>query len=269
MSERKPLILVTNDDGIRSPGLAAVIEAVQDLGDVLVSAPATQQTSMSRAKPQGPRIGIIEQVAIPVNSSHVVGYAVEGSPSQCVAHAVIELTDRLPDLCVSGANYGENVGGSLSGSGTVGAALEAAGFEIPSIAVSQESPQEYNHAAEYAELDWSAVIHFTRYFAERVLEHGMPDGVEILNLNVPEGATPDTDVRATIQSRQNFYQFIHHKRDDLSVPFRFHEEKRADESSLEPNSDVKAIAIDKVVSVTPLARLLTANVNGWMAHYPD
>jgi 5'-nucleotidase len=128
-----PLILVTNDDGILSPGLRAAAEAVAGLGELLLAAPATQQTSMSRAFSHDTDAGVIERVEMRVGGRAVPAYAVSGSPALTVTHAVLELAERPVGLCVSGVNYGENIGGSIGVSGTVGAALEAANHGIPGI----------------------------------------------------------------------------------------------------------------------------------------
>jgi 5'-nucleotidase len=129
-----PLILVTNDDGLHSPGLLAAAEAVADLGELLIAAPATQQSAMSRAVVRDPRSGVIERTELQVDGRTVPGYAVSGSPVMTVMHAVLELAERPVSLCVSGINYGENIGAAIAGSGTVGAALEADGYGIPGIA---------------------------------------------------------------------------------------------------------------------------------------
>jgi len=121
----RPLILVTNDDGLLSPGLHAAAEAVADLGDLLLVAPATQQTAMSRAFFGGPDAGVVEQVDLHIAGRSVPGFAITGSPVMAVTHAVLELADRPIALCVSGVNYGENIGGTIGVSGTIGAALEA------------------------------------------------------------------------------------------------------------------------------------------------
>ena len=133
MSER-PLILVTNDDGLLSPGLHAAAEAVADLGELLLVAPATQQTAMSRAFFGGPDAGMIERVDPHIGGCPVPGYAITGSPVMAVTHAVLELADRPIALCVSGVNYGENIGGTIGVSGTIGAALEADAHGIPAVA---------------------------------------------------------------------------------------------------------------------------------------
>jgi 5'-nucleotidase len=92
-----PLILVTNDDGLLSPGLHAAAEAVADLGDLLLAAPATQQTGMSRAFVRDAHAGVIERVEMDVAEHTVPGYAISGSPAMAVTHAVLELAERPSD----------------------------------------------------------------------------------------------------------------------------------------------------------------------------
>ena len=96
----KPLILITNDDGIHSPGLAAAACAAADLADILIVAPHTQQTGMARAFPRTEDAGIIEEEWIQINGQEVRGYGVHGSPALAVAHGVLELAERKPDLCI-------------------------------------------------------------------------------------------------------------------------------------------------------------------------
>ena len=135
----KPLIIVTNDDGVYSPGLCAAAEAVQDLGDLLVVAPRFQQTSMGRSFPKSKDVGIIEKIKIMLNGCEIEAYGVHGSPAHAVSHGILELAYRKPDLCISGINYGENLGLSISCSGTIGAAFEADSYDIPSIAISRQA----------------------------------------------------------------------------------------------------------------------------------
>ena len=178
----RPLILVTNDDGLHSPGLQAAAEAVSDLGDLLIVAPATQQTSMSRAFVTGDDIGAIIRHELQVAGRTVPGYSVVGSPVVAVTHALLELADRTPDLCISGINYGENVGGALGVSGTVSAALEAEAHGVPGIAASV--PVDVASWRKFDDLDWSAARHFTRALARQVLADGLPPEVAVLNVNI-------------------------------------------------------------------------------------
>jgi len=115
----KPYILLTNDDGITSPGLLALAEVLIDFADVCIAAPIHQQTGMGRSFPRVPDNGIIKQIPLTLNNRTIPAYGVYGSPAFVVAHAMLELVDRKPDLCLCGINYGENLGLSLTCSGTV------------------------------------------------------------------------------------------------------------------------------------------------------
>jgi 5'/3'-nucleotidase len=255
---RSPLILITNDDGLLSPGLQAAAEALADLGELLLVAPATQQTSMSRAFTHGRGVGVIERTEVRVGGSAVPGYAVTGSPALAVTHALLELADRPVTLCVSGVNYGENIGGSIGISGTVGAALEASAHGIPAIAVSiTAQPSEWR---SFGAVDWAGARHFTRRLATQTLQEGLPDGVSVLNLNVPRTATPATELRKTAQSHQPYYVRRRPGRPrPLDQPYQFPIEPAVDWDRLEPGTDIHAIVRDQVASVTPLTRQMTAD----------
>lgn len=253
-----PLILITNDDGLLSPGLQAAAEALADLGELLLVAPATQQTSMSRAFTHGRGVGVIERTEVQVGASAVPGYTVTGSPALAVTHALLELADRPVTLCVSGVNYGENIGGSIGISGTVGAALEASTYGIPAIAVSiTAQPSEWR---SFGPVDWAPTMHFTRLLASQTLEDGMPGGVSVLNLNVPRKATSGTELRKTVQSHQPYY--VRQRPDQprrLDQPYQFPIEPVVDWDRLESGSDIHAVVHDQVASVTPLTRRMTAD----------
>jgi 5'-nucleotidase len=139
----KPQILLTNDDGIQSPGLWAAAEALSALGYVTVAAPREQSSGMGRSLP-GTSDGIIQPETLIVHGQAWTVYAVGGSPAQAVLHAVLEIMPQLPDLVVSGINYGENIGTGVTVSGTVGAAMEAAALGFKSLAVSLETDQKYH-----------------------------------------------------------------------------------------------------------------------------
>jgi 5'-nucleotidase len=256
----KPLILITNDDGIHSPGLRALAECAADLGELLIVAPNEQQTSMSRSKFRHPSSGVIEEIALTINGSPLIAYGVHGTPALAVAHAVLEIAPRKPDICLSGINYGENISYSLSAGGTIGACVEAQAFRIPSLAVSQETLIELNHTREYEEQDWRATQHFARLFTSRILIDGLPDGVGFFNLNVPSNATPQTEWRWTRQSDVNYYRWSSNGKRDWSKPHRLRVEKIVDHEVVERDSDVWALAVDRVVSVTPMARNGTAKL---------
>jgi 5'-nucleotidase len=263
----RPLILVTNDDGLLSPGLHAAAEAVAELGDLLLVAPATQQTAMSRAFVRDADAGVVERVEMHVAGRTVPGYAITGSPVMAVTHAVLELAGRPIDLCVSGINYGENIGGAIGVSGTIGAALEADSLGIPGIAAGITA--EVSEWRTFGGVDWTAARHFTRLLAKQVLDDGMPDGVSVLNLNVPRSATTQTELRKTVQSRQPYYvRSRPASARPLDEPYQFAVEVVIDWDRLEPGTDIHAVVRDQVASVTPLTWRMTADTD-WEPRQAD
>ena len=267
----KPLILITNDDGIYSPGLLAAAEAAAPLGELLIVAPRTQQTSMGRSAMIGPDIGIIEEVMLTVAGEQIRAYAVHGTPALAAAHGILELASRKPSLCVSGINYGENLGAGMTMSGTVGAALEASSLGVPALATSIELDSAVAHSHEYVTLDWSMAIHFTHLAAKRILEQGLPATVAVVNLNTPAGATTQTEVRTTHQSRQLYYEWVVPTQPrDFNAAFRLGKSILITQDTvLDADSDIAAFARDHVVSLTPLTWDLTARVDlaKWSAEF--
>ena len=252
-----PLIVLTNDDGINSPGLIAAASALAPLGRVLVVAPREQQTSAGRSMPASQDCAI-DRMRKVIEGDNWEVYAVGGSPAQTVQRAVLVLSDRQPDLLVAGINYGENVGNGVTISGTVGAALEAANFGIPALAVSLETEVGY-HLSHSEEVDFTTAMHFTRFFAERLLTVSCPHDVDVLKVDVPGSASIDTEWRVTRQARQNYWIPVNlinlNERED--VPVR----KEIDYDTLEPDSDIAAISELGVISVTPISMDLTSRVS--------
>lgn len=257
----RPLILITNDDGIRSMGLRAVAAACADLGDLFIVAPAVQQSAVGRSKPAGSSRRIFEYtIELKPGMPPVKAYAVDGSPAQVVEHALFELLDAPPSaisLTISGINYGENIGEGITVSGTVGAAMEAASYGIPAIAVSQQTLAEHYLSHDVA-LDFEATAAIVRKFAIRVLEKGLPPGVDVLKIDTPESVNFETPWRWTRVSKQRYFYPIIGQRPSLDDVVRLNFEARIDPDTLEPDSDIRAVAIDKVISVSPLSNDLTA-----------
>ncbi len=254
----RPLILITNDDGIDSPGLHAVATALVDLGDLLIVAPSSQQTSMGRSHP--PIIDkAIYETQIPLSNGSHVAYKAAVSPAQAVALAVLDLADRPINLCVSGINYGENVGAGVTISGTVGAAMEAASYHIPALAMSLETPPQY-YLTNSNQVDFSVAGHFTRYFATRILTDGLPNGIDVLKVDVPDSATPTTAWRTGRVSRQRYYSSTPSGRTRLDEQKEINCEIKFDLATLEPDSDVYIFAFEKLVAVVPLTLDFTARV---------
>lgn len=261
----RPLILLTNDDGIYSPGLRAVAAAVCDLGDLLMVAPAEQQTGMGRAVPPVPGRRV-SRVGLLVGCQELPAYAVESTPAQAVTLGILALAPHLfgrrPDLVISGINYGENLGTTVTASGTVGAALQAAELGVHGLAVSLETDKayHYNHGHD---VDWSAAAHFTRLCARAMLA---PDGaaqlpfdVDVIKVDVPSDATAATPWRLTRQSRQPYYEVLPPDEPQLEGELPILDYRIAvDWATLDPESDIWAFARDRVVSVTPLSQDMTA-----------
>lgn len=252
-------ILLTNDDGIRSPGLWAAAGALSRLGYVNVAAPREQYSGAGRSLPTNSD-GIIEIKEIQVNGQNWNVYAVGGSPAQTVLHGALEILPRKPDLVVSGINFGENVGTGITTSGTVGAALEAAGIGIPSMAISLETSIEHHYSLS-DEVDFVAGAHFTVLFAALLLERQMPQDVDVLNINIPQNATPDTDWEITRISRVRLFEAITPQRNSWQEPGRVGYRFSPDWKWAEHGTDIHAVKIKKVVSVTPLSLDLTSRLD--------
>lgn len=253
----KPLILITNDDGIQSPGLAAAAAALDPLGDLLIVAPQVQQTSMARSRSQScGGDGTITRTEVSFQGKQWPGFGVKATPALSVVHAVHELADRQISLSVSGINYGENIGACVTASGTLGAALEAAEYGIPSLAVSQEIDSLDYHS--YTTVgDFSAAIHFTNLVASRMLDQALPLDADVLKLEIPCGATSQTTLVATRQDRLAYYQSVVEPREKtLGTKLEITQIPLKGKFTA-TNTDAFALA-QGLVSLTPLSLDLTS-----------
>jgi 5'-nucleotidase len=258
MSDNK-LILLTNDDGIDSPGLWAAAHALAPLGTVTVVAPKAQCTSVGRSMP-ATHTGVIDVREFSFNGARWIGYAADATPALAVMHGMLEILPRRPDLVVAGINYGENIGSAVMASGTVGAAMEGADFGVPALAVSQETGPEYYHSHS-REIDFTAAAYFTHLFAEKLLRQRLPPDVDVLKVDVPLGATPDAPWQMTRLSRTRYYTPVKPQRTHLSDPGRIVAENHLDTEHVEPDSDVNVVIAARQVSVTPLSLDLTSRVS--------
>jgi len=177
--KKKITILVTNDDGVNSPGLFALIDMVRDYGNLIVVAPDTPNSGKSSS--------LTVENPIRLNKlkkeKDLMIYSCSGTPADCVKLALNHLfKDEYPSFVVSGINHGSNASINAMYSGTVGAALEGCVNGIPSIAYSITSHEE--------KIDFSNAIKFGRLIFNRVLENGLPDNI-CLNVNFPVGEIKD------------------------------------------------------------------------------
>ncbi len=249
-------ILLTNDDGILSPGLWAAAEALSKIGYVTVAAPRDQASSTGRSMPITSD-GRITATRLKIGSQEWPAYAVGGTPAQTVVHAIFEIIGEKPDLVVAGINYGENVAEGITISGTVGAAMEGASLGIPAMAVSLQLLDEGFYT--YSEtVDFSTAAYFAHYFAKRLIERQMPDDVRLIKVDVPAHASPQTPWRVTRQSRYRYFYPKVTRTGPLEEPGPMGYRLQVDKDRLDPASDVFAVLFDQVVSVTPLSLDLTA-----------
>ena len=170
---KKPLILVTNDDGITAPGIRAIIEVMKTIGDVVVVAPDSPQSGMGHAITINSTL-YVEKVKI--NSGKQKEYSCSGTPADCVKLAINEILDRRPDICVSGINHGSNSSINVIYSGTMSAAIEAGIEGIPAVGFSL---LDYNYNANF-----EPSKSFIKTITERILENKKMDGV-VYNVNIP------------------------------------------------------------------------------------
>ena len=235
-------ILLSNDDGLFAPGLAALYRALLPFGDVSVVAPAHAQSASGHSLTvRGALACSTEKV-----NENLTGWAVDGRPADCVKLAIRELLDDPPDLVVSGLNAGANVGINVIYSGTVAAAVEAAFFRIPSVAFSleihhAEQPQRVAECMERAAALASQIL-------TQALEFGLVKGT-VLNVNIPAGVQPK-GIRFVKQSTVGIDDCYQRSQDDqgrvsytMSKDFRF--------NSAVPHTDVQALA-EGFITVTPL-----------------
>lgn len=183
-------ILITNDDGIYSPGLQALKEALLPLGRVVVVAPDRDNSAISHALTMNRPLRLTEM------DEDV--YSLDGTPADCVAVALGKIFERPPDLLVSGINNGPNIGDDITYSGTVSAAIEGTMYAVDSMAVSM---------AGTAPIDFRKGESIIRELAVTVIEHGLPANT-LMNVNIPD-APELKGIRVTRQGRRIWKQALH------------------------------------------------------------
>lgn len=255
----EPQILLTNDDGIKSPGLWAAAEALDELGFVTVVAPKEQSSGTGRSFPSFCK-GDVHQELLLVNGKEWTVHSLGGTPAMAVLYGILGLIPDKPDLVVSGINYGLNVGSGVTISGTVGAALEGASAGIPSLAISLETDPKF-HASYSQDIDFKTAGYFTKYFAEKLLSQNMPEDVQVLKVEVPADATPDTDWQISRLSTMRFYEPNAERKSPQEGNVVMGYDLAHDYDRSAPGTDSYTVINQRSVAVTPLSLDLTSRVD--------
>lgn len=243
----RPLILVSNDDGVFAPGIKALANAMTEIGDCIVVAPSEEQSGVSHA------ITIRHPVrahAVPfeVDAGPVEAYSVSGTPVDCVKLAIDQLLPRMPDLVVSGINQGPNAAINTIYSGTVSAALEGAILGVNSIAFSLNA---------WSQGDFNAGKVYIQRIVRAVLGHKLPDGV-LLNVNIPDLPAEELKgIAVTRQAESRWQESFVERMDPMNKPYYWIAGEFVD---LDEGEDTDLAALRKgLISVTPIRPDLTAH----------
>ncbi len=188
---KKALFLLTNDDGIQAPGLYALFKEIQKIGEVVVVAPSSERSAVGHAITIADPLRVLPYE----KNGEFFGYAVKGTPADCVKIGYWAILKRKPDAVISGINLGPNTGINTIYSGTVSAATEGALLGIPSFAVS---------LATFQHPDFRYAAKFARKLAALLLGKGLPQGI-YLNVNVP--ACPEREIQGVSVTRQGLALF--------------------------------------------------------------
>lgn len=238
--------MVTNDDSVQSNGIIKLAREVSKHADVVVVAPEQPMsaTALSLTFHKPLRVSKVRR-------DEFECFAVSGSPGDCVIIGVNKILDRRPDLVVSGINIGDNdTFQDVLASGTVAAALEAAIAGIPAIAYSLLVNEESLFALEYNQPDFSNAARIAGEIARVVLENGMPEGAEVLNVNFPRGVNPTTRIALTAVGRRKYTDKVIVRKDPRGRPYYWLFGEVL--SRFPANTDAEAVLMKGRVSITPI-----------------
>lgn len=255
--QSNPVILVTNDDSVYATGIRAAYESLRDLGDVVVVAPATQQSGVGRS------ISIFEPLRMhELDVEGMPVHAVSGTPADSTVLGIFSVLKQLPDLLVSGFNIGENLStDTTTTSGTVGAALEAASYGIPTIAASMQVLDEgdkFDNLSTF-ENDFYVGMKVLRRICEKVLEHGLPEGVDLLNINIPHHVTEETPIEFVRLARKIYNTKVQKRKDPRGRSYYQIDGDRIKDD--EEGTDVCGLYVKQHITITPMSLDCTSQVD--------
>jgi 5'-nucleotidase len=232
-------------------------DSVSDLGEVTISAPSIQQSGVGRS------ISIFEPLRITKTEiGGIPAYAVGGTPTDSVILGIFTILKEMPDLVLSGFNIGENIStDTITTSGTIGGALEAASYGVPAIAASMQvldEGQKFDDPRGYHRERFEVGIKVVNRIARNVLKHGMPENVDLLNINIPYHAEEDTPVEITRLARKIFKTAVEERHDPRGRPYYWIAGDLIREE--EEGTDVHAIMQKGHVSITPVSLDSTSRI---------
>lgn len=247
------MILVVNDDGIGSPGIRAAVEAVKDIDDVVVVAPAVQQSGVGRS------VSLFSPVSISKGKiAGVEAYSISGTPVDAVIAGIYGILEKPPDLLISGINVGENMSSEATTSGTVGAALEGASQGVPSIAISIHSMEAIEFVSMEYDVDFSIAKKVLKKLVKFVLKNGLAKGVDLLNVNVPT-KVKSMEVEITRLANRMYTTSVEERRDPRGRKYYWIAGEPIND--MEVGTDVHTVRVEKRISITPLKLDFTCHEN--------
>lgn len=247
--------LISNDDGVTASGILSAKKAVEDLCETYVVAPETQQSGIGHALTLYEPLRVNECIL----KDGSKGFGVSGTPTDAVTLALFEIMDEKPDIMISGINTGYNLGqAELTTSGTLGAAIEAASFKIPTIAISQEVVRDdikFENGEISIDFDFAGKM--LNKLAKIVLKKGLPEGIDLLNVNIPEN--PSDDEFEVVKLGKRMYTPVIHKRlDPRGKPYYWIGGEPYDLDK--PGSDGYELRRAQKSTITPLTIDLTSDI---------
>ena len=248
--------LISNDDGITASGILTAKKAVDDLCDTYVVAPERQQSGIGHAITLNDILRVNEHTLRDGSR----GYGINGTPTDAVTIALFEIMDEKPDLMISGINTGYNLGkAELTTSGTLGAAIEAASFNIPAIAISQEvTRDDIKFDNGEIEIDFDFAGKMLKKLAKIVLKKGLPEGIDLLNVNVP--ANPIDEEFEVVRLGKRMYVPVIDKRiDPRGKPYYWIGGEPYESDN--PGSDGYELRRRQKTTITPLTIDLTGDMS--------
>lgn len=241
------LIMVTNDDGVTSPGIAALADAVSELGSVMIIAPEGEQSAAGMSLTFHRPLRVTK-----VRVGKRVCYAVSGSPADSTLIGIHNILPRRPEAVVSGINKGENLTlQDIFASGTVAAALSAALLGIPAIAFSMEIPAKRTIVHGRSDPSFAVPARIAAEILSEVLEHGLPRGIDMLNVNFPWGTTLETRVKITSLETRKWRDSVVEREDPRGRPYYWLWGSRM--PNFRRDSDAYAVHKMGAISISPLS----------------